>query len=35
MHIEETANFPVYLAGDFAGGALAACVFKFVNPEDK
>jgi aquaporin Z len=35
MHIEKTANFPVYLAGDFAGGALAACVFKFVNPEDK
>jgi aquaporin Z len=35
MHIEKTANFWIYLAGDLAGGALAALVFKFVNPEDK
>jgi aquaporin Z len=35
MHIEKAANFWIYLVGDFAGGALAALVFKFVNPEDK
>ncbi len=35
MNIEKTANFWVYLVGDLAGGAFAACVFKFVNPEDK
>jgi aquaporin Z len=35
MHIEKVANLPVYLAGNFAGGGLAACVFQFVNPEDK
>jgi aquaporin Z len=35
MHIEKAANIWVYLAGNLAGGALAAMVFKFVNPEDK
>ena len=35
MHIEKAANFWIYLVGDLAGGALAALVFKFVNPEDK
>ena len=35
MHIEKIANFWIYLAGDFAGAALAAATFKFVNPEDK
>ena len=35
MHIEKAANFWVYLVGNFGGGALAAAVFKFVNPEDK
>ncbi len=35
MHIEKISNFWIYLAGDFAGGALAAAVFKFVNPDDK
>ena len=35
MHLEKTANFWVYLAGDLAGGALAALAFKLVNPEDK
>ena len=35
MHIEKVGNFPVYLAGDLAGGLLAACAFKFINPDDK
>ena len=35
MHIEKSANLWIYLIGDLAGGALAALVFKFVNPEDK
>jgi aquaporin Z len=35
MHLEKVANIWVYLAGDLAGGALAACAFKFINPEDK
>ena len=35
MHIEKFANYWVYLAGDFAGAALAAVTFKFINPEDK
>lgn len=35
MHIEKASNFWIYLVGDLAGGALAALVFKFVNPDDK
>ena len=35
MHLAKAANFWIYLAGNFAGGALAAAIFKFVNPEDK
>jgi aquaporin Z len=35
MHIEKLGNFWVYLVGDFAAAALAATVFKFLNPEDK
>jgi aquaporin Z len=35
MHLEKAANFWIYLAGDFAGGALAALAFKFINPDDK
>ena len=35
MHLEKAASFWIYLLGNFAGGALAALVFKFVNPEDK
>jgi aquaporin Z len=35
MHLEKAANFWIYLVGDFAGGALAAVTFKFINPEDK
>jgi len=34
MHIEKASNFWVYLAGNFAGGALAALTFKFINPDD-
>jgi aquaporin Z len=35
MHIEKSANLWLYLFGDLAGGAVAALVFKFVNPDDK
>jgi aquaporin Z len=35
MHLEKAANFWIYLVGNFAGGALAALTFKFINPEDK
>jgi len=35
MHLEKTANIWVYLVGNLAGGALAALVFKFMNPDDK
>jgi aquaporin Z len=35
MHLEKAANFWIYLVGNFAGGALAALTFKFVNPDDK
>ena len=35
MHLAKAANLWVYLAANFAAGALAAIVFKFINPEDK
>lgn len=35
MHIEKLSNFWIYIAGDLAGGALAALAFKFINPADK
>jgi aquaporin Z len=35
MHLSKVVNYWLFLVGDFAGGALAAIVFKFVNPEDK
>jgi aquaporin Z len=35
MHLEKAANIWIYLAGNFAGGALAALAFKFINPGDK
>ena len=35
MHLEKAANIWIYLVANFAGGALAATVFRFVNPEDK
>jgi aquaporin Z len=35
MHLEKAANIWIYLVANFAAGALAATVFKFVNPDDK
>jgi aquaporin Z len=35
MHIAKTANLWVYLVANFAGGALAAAAFRFINPADK
>ena len=35
MHLAKAANLWVYLAANFAAGALAAIAFKFINPEDK
>jgi glycerol uptake facilitator-like aquaporin len=35
MHIEKIANLWIYLVADFAGGALAAVAFRFINPGDK
>jgi len=35
MHLAKTANLWVYLVANFAGGALAAVAFRFINPEDK
>ena len=35
MGLAAKANLWIYLAGNFAAGALAAATFKFVNPEDK
>ena len=35
MHLDKAANIWIYLVGNFAGGALAALMFKFVNPDDK
>jgi aquaporin Z len=35
MHLEKAANIWIYLVANFSGGAFAAVVFKFANPEDK
>jgi len=35
MGLEKGANIWIFLAADFAAGALAAATFRFVNPEDK
>jgi aquaporin Z len=35
MHIEKAANLWIYLVANFSAAALAATVFKFVNPDDK
>jgi aquaporin Z len=35
MHLAKTANLLIYLVANFAGGALAAAAFRFINPEDK
>ena len=35
MHVAKASNIWIYLLGNLAGGAAAAGVFRFVNPEDK
>jgi aquaporin Z len=35
MHLAKVSNVWVYFVANFAAGALAALVFKLVNPEDK
>ncbi|HUA38348.1 MAG TPA: MIP/aquaporin family protein [Candidatus Sulfopaludibacter sp.] len=35
MHLARTANLWIYLVANFAGGALAAAAFRYINPEDK
>jgi len=35
MHLASASNIWIYLLGNLGGGAVAACVFRFVNPEDK
>lgn len=35
LHLEAAANLWIYLVANLAAGALAATVFKFINPEDK
>ena len=35
MKLTAVANLWIYLVADFAGGAVAAIVFKIINPDDK
>jgi len=35
MHLVKASNLWIYFVANFAAGALAAAVFKFVNPDDK
>ena len=35
MHLVKASNLWIYFVANFGAGALAAAVFKFVNPEDK
>lgn len=35
MHLAKASNIWIYLLGNLAGGAVAAGVFRFANPEDK
>src|ERR1700734_3285525 len=35
MHLAKVSNLWIYLLGNLAGGAVAAGVFRLVNPEDK
>lgn len=35
MHIAQAGDLWIYLVANFAGGALAAATFRFLNPEDK
>jgi len=35
MGLSSIGNIWVFIVGNFVGGALAAVIFKFLNPEDK
>jgi aquaporin Z len=35
MHLAKVSNLWIYLAANFAAGALAAIAFKLINPDDK
>jgi glycerol uptake facilitator-like aquaporin len=35
MHLAKVSNLWIYLAANFAAGALAAFTFRFINPDDK
>jgi len=35
MHLVQGADIWIFLAANFAGGALAAAAFRWLNPEDK
>jgi aquaporin Z len=35
MHLAKVSNLWIYLAANFAAGALAAVAFKLINPEDE
>jgi aquaporin Z len=35
MHLVKFSDLWIHLSGEFAGAAVAGCVFKFINPEDK
>jgi aquaporin Z len=35
MHLAKASNLWIYLVANFGAGALAACAFRFINPEDK
>lgn len=35
MHLAKGADLWIFLAGNFAGGALAGLTFRFLNPDDK
>jgi glycerol uptake facilitator-like aquaporin len=34
MHLAKVSNLWIYLAANLAAGALAAFVFRFINPND-
>lgn len=35
MHLAKGSNLWIYLVGNFAAGAIAAAIFRWINPEDK
>ncbi len=35
MQLVRLSDLWIHLLADFAGGAAAGCVFKFINPADK